>query len=320
MVLLGSFALASPASAQTTNSSGQALEIAPPVLILSANPGQTVKTSLSLRNVSTGSLLVSSQLNDFTAQGEAGIPKLLLDQAAQTPYSIKDWISSLPELTMAAKQLKNLPVTITVPAGTSPGGYYGVVRFTATPPELKQTGVALSASLGALIFLRVNGNVTEKLSVASFSVNQNGKDSSFFESAPINFSIRVQNTGNLFEQPTGIITITDMFGKNVANVNVNVRDPKYFVLSGSTRKFDNILDSQTIGDRILFGHYKASMKLTYGVNNQVLTKSIEFWVIPYRLIGVIVVGLVVIIVTLIFLIKRYNRFIVSRARQTRRNK
>ncbi len=58
--------------------------------------------------------------------------------------------------------MKNLPITINVPANASPGGYYGVIRFTATPGKLDQSGVALSASLGALDFIRVNGDAKNR--------------------------------------------------------------------------------------------------------------------------------------------------------------
>jgi hypothetical protein len=317
-LLLGLFIVSLPASAQSANGSGQALEIAPPVLILSANPGQTIHSTINLRNISTGPLFVTSQINDFTAQGEAGIPKILLNEIKPTPYSIKDWVGNLQDLTMKSKELKKLPITINVPENASPGGYFGVVRFSATPPELKDTGVALQASLGSLVFLRVNGDVKEQLSLVDFSANQNGKPSGFFESTPIKFVEKVKNTGNLFEQPTGQIVITDMFGKKVASVNVNL-DQK-FVLQESTRQFEQTLDSKTIGNKILFGKYHAELKMTYGSKKQTLVSSIDFWVIPYRLIGVIVVLVLIIGASLFYLIKRYNQFIVKRASQTRRKK
>ena len=82
---LGVISSAQPAHAaptapkQTTNTGGQALEIAPPVVNISANPGQTVKTQISLRDVSSGPLIVTGQINDFVAGDENGTPKILLD-------------------------------------------------------------------------------------------------------------------------------------------------------------------------------------------------------------------------------------------------
>lgn len=315
ILAVGIFASGSFVSAQTTNTVGQALEIAPPVVILKADPGQIVKAQISLRDVSKGQLVVSSQINDFSANGEEGIPKLNLDTSKLGPYSIVDWVNPIADLTLNSKQIKTLPLTINVPSNASPGGYYGVVRFTATPPELKGTGVSLSASLGALIFIRVNGDAKESLTVASFNASEGGKASWLFESSPVQFDVRLKNNGNVFEQPTGVISITDMFGKKVANVNVNL--PQSYVLPQSTRKFSQTLDSGQLGNRWLFGKYTAELKLSYGANNQTLSEIMTFWVIPWRLILVIVVTLIGVIIALIFGIKRYNRYVVNKSHNYR---
>jgi hypothetical protein len=317
-LLIGLFASVTLVAAQTTsgNGSGVALEIAPPVMNLTANPGQTITTHISLRDVSSGNLIVNGQINDFVSGDENGTPKIILDENETNPYSIKDWISPLPELTLKPKQIENLPVTITVPANASPGGYYGVVRFTGTPPELKGTGVSLTGSLGALILLKVNGDVKESLAAQEFSVNKNGKSGTLFESAPLNFVERIKDNGNIHEQPTGQVTITDMFGKKIAAVNVNLE--LHNVLPGSIRKFTQPFDSSVIGNRILFGRYHADMKVTYGANKQVLASSLEFWVIPYTLIAAIILALVGGFIALRFAIIRYNRYIISKAQKPRR--
>lgn len=291
---------------------GQALEIAPPVINLTANPGQTIKTQISIRDVSSGKLLVKSQVNDFVAAGEDGTPKILLDDDAEpNPYSMKSWIAPLPEMVLQPRQIRNLPVIINVPANAAPGGYYGVVRFTATPPELEGQGVSLSASLGSLLLVRVNGKAKEKLEIAEFSVNKDGKTGSIFQSTPLQFVQRIKNSGNIHEQPAGQVSITDMFGKKVAAVNVNL--PPRNILPDSIRKFEQPLDSSVIGNKKLFGKYTAELKLTYGADKQVVTSKLTFWVIPYTLIASLIAALVVGFFVLRFLIQRYNRRILSKA-------
>lgn len=290
---------------------GQALEIAPPVINLTADPGQTIRTQISLRDISSGKLLVRGQVNDFVAAGEDGTPKILLEDSESSPYSLKTWIAPLPELTLEPRQIRNLPVVINVPANAAPGGYYGVVRFTATPPELEGTGVSLSASLGSLILVRVNGAVNEKLTVEEFSVAKNGKPGSLFESAPLQFIERIRNSGNIHEQPAGQVTITDMFGKKVAAVNVNL--PPRNVLPDSIRKFEQPLDKTVIGNKRLFGKYTAELNLTYGSNKQTVSQSLTFWVIPYKLIAILIIVLVGGFFLLRFMLRRYNRRIISKA-------
>lgn len=315
-VFITSKIVSAQATTTAPTNSGQALEIAPPVLILNANPGQTIKAQINLRDISKVSLLVTSQVNDFVAAGETGIPKLLLDNTQTTPYSIKNWVSFEPNLTLKSKEIKNLALTITVPSNASPGGYYGVFRFTATPAAPNGTGVSLSASLGALVLLKVNGQAKEDVSLVEFSAKKDGKTGTLFESTPITFLTRLKNSGNIFESPTGQATITDMFNKKVAVLNFNSEGNN--ILPQSIRRFEAPLDSTVIGNKWLFGRYTASLRMTYGTKNRVITKNFVFWVIPWRLIIVIVVILIGLAILLYFVIRRYNSHVVKRSQGTRR--
>lgn len=292
---------------------GQALEIAPPVITLTADPGQTLRTQISLRDVSTATLIVTGEVNDFTASdGEDGAPKLLLEPGEASPYSMKSWIRPLSEITLKPRQLENMPVVINVPRDAAPGGYFSVVRFTARAPELEGTGVSLSASLGALIFVRVNGAADEKLAFEEFTaVKQNGQKSTLFEGLPIMFVARVANKGNVHLQPAGQIIIRDMFGKTVAGINVNL--PPRNILPGSIRRFESPLDKAVMGKTQLFGRYTADIKLTYGDNKQVITERMTFWVIPWKLIGFGILGLIVAFLVLRRMIRNYNAAIIRRA-------
>lgn len=320
VMAMSALALSLPVNAQGTSptGSGQALEIAPPVLSLSVNPGQTVTAKIILRDISNSPLIVTGQVNDFVAGDENGTPKILLNNSQPNPYSLRGWLSELPDLTLKPRQIQNLPVTIHVPATAAPGGYYGIIRFTATPPDLKQTGVSLSTSLGSLVLLTVNGAVKENLSIAEFSVSKGGKTGTVFQTTPLTFVERIQNNGNIHEEPTGQITITDMFGKKVANLNVNLE--KRNVLPRSIRRFEAPLDSSVIGNKILFGRYTATLHLTYGSSKQTLNSQLTFWVIPYTLIGFGIIGLIAAFLLLRFMVRRYNRHIISRSQQPRRKK
>ncbi len=298
-----------PVAMAVSNNSGQALEIGPPIINLTADPGQTIKAQVSVKNISSGTMVVGAQVNDFVAGGEDGTPKILLGENDTSPYSLIDWVTPFKDMTLKSRQQQDLPVTIHIPANASPGGYYGVIRFTATPPELKNTGVSLSASVGALIMLRISGQARESMSIEEFSVNHNGSTGNFFETTPLSFVERIKNTGNVFEQPTGQVIVTDMFGSTIAAVNVNLASSN--VLPDSIRKFEQPLDSATIGDRILFGQYTAELKLTYGANQQALTQKINFWVIPYTLIAAVIASLVGSFYGIRYLIRRYNRYIIN---------
>jgi hypothetical protein len=297
--------------AQTTTGQGQALEIAPPVITLTADPGQTIKTTISLRDVSSTPLVVTNEVNDFTAAGLDGTPNLMIDEETTGPYSLKEWVSPISQILLKPREVKQVPVTINVPKDASPGAHYGVIRFTGTPPDLEDTGVSLSASLGALVLLKVNGAVKEELTLAKFFATHNDKPGPLFEGAPIKFNTHVKNNGNMFEAPTGNITIKNMFGKTIAAVNINLE--KRYVLPDSTREFSGMLDKSVIGDKMLFGRYTAQLKLTYGTDKKTLESTLSFWVVPYKLIGGGIALLIIGFFTLRLLISRYNRRIINKA-------
>lgn len=299
ILLIPNFAAA---ATQPTPASGQGLEISPPLLDLKADPGQTVKTQIKLRNVTKGPLVTKDEVNDFVSGGEDGQPKLLLDSNEQSPYSIKTWLSTIPSVTLQPGEQKTIPITMVVPQNASPGGHYGVVRFTGRPPELDDTGVSLSASIGTLILVKVSGNVTEQAKISEMYAAKGDKQRSMFEYGPINIIEKVENTGNIHFKPKGTVRLTNIFGKEVASYQLNEKGGN--VLPGSTRKFE-----QTYNKKLLFGRYKAQADVVYGSDNKILSRTISFWVIPYKLILIALA----IIVLIVFGIKRYNRYILKKA-------
>lgn len=316
MTLLGLLALpfvlnADVSAATDPKSVGQALEIAPPVLNLRGNPGQTVKGTISLRDVSPASLIVTNQINDFTSQGEEGIPKLLLEEGETSPYSMKTWFRPIGQITLKPKEIQGLPFTIDIPKDAAPGGYYAVVRFSGRPAGIDTSGVSLSASVGALVFMRVNGDAYEKLSIVGFNaVNKNNESKNLLEGTPITFAVRIKNEGNVHEQPAGRIMITDMFGKTIAGLNVNL--PPRNVLPGSIRRFESHLDKTVIGNKMLFGPYQAKVSVT-DAKNQTVTKEITFWVIPWKLMIISAFVLIAGFLMLRRVIRGYNQAIIRKA-------
>jgi hypothetical protein len=303
-----------PATKTPAGSPGQGLEISPPVLELNANPGEKVTVQIRVRNVTTGVLIAKGKADDFGAgSDESGQPKLLLDETGATRFSLKYWVGGVPDLQLAPSELKTTTITIAVPANAEPGGHFGVIRFTAVPPDLNGTGVALSASVGTLVLMKVAGPVTDKLSVAQFStgsITKNGLgwlDKTFFEQGPVDFLVRLKNEGSVHEKPKGDITITNMFGKKSKPLVVNQTGGN--VLPDSIRRFE-----ASDKEKGLFGHYTAVLNLTYA-NNQTLTAKTGFWVLPWKMILLVMLALIVIVLLLRFGLKRYNNWIISQARR-----
>ena len=308
--------LASAATPTSIKGGGQALEIAPPIIEVSGNPGQSITALVHLRDISSGPLIVTNQINDFVAKGDTGVPEILLNADPLNPYTLIGYITPLPTLLLQPQQIKLLDVVIHIPTDASPGGHYGVIRFTGTPPSLTgASGVSLSASLGALILLTVNGHISENLKTAAFNVSSDGSHpSSFFQSIPLTFSELLKNTGNVHVVPTGTVTLDDMFGHKVIAMNINEETGN--VLPGSARKFSQTLNSVDFTHKRLFGRYSATFSVSYGVQKQVLTSSLTFWVIPIDLIIIWILVLIGGFFLIRWLFKRYNQYIIEKAKKS----
>lgn len=288
---------------------GQGLEISPPLKEISSDPGKTVETSLRVRNITKEPLEITAEVNDFVAAGEDGQPKLLLEDGEESPYSIKSWITTISSVTLQPQEQQKITLTMNVPQNASPGGHYGVVRFSGTPPGLDGSGVSLSASIGALVLVNISGDVQENAQIAELYAQQNGQKRSLFEYGPLVITERIENTGNVHFKPSGTVRVTNMVGKDVASFNLNEQGGN--VLPGSIRRFEQNLDK-----KLLFGRYKIQADVVYGSDNQIISASSTFWVIPYKLIAIAIAA----IVALIFFIRRYNKFVVKRANKTGRRR
>ena len=99
-----------------------------------------------------------------------------------------------------------------------------------------------------------------------------------------------------------------MFGKEVGSFQLNEQGGN--ILPGSIRRFE-----QTLDKKLLFGKYTLEADVVYGSQNTILSDSVSFWVIPYKLIALVVLG----IALLIFFIRRYNRYIVKKAQGRTKN-
>ncbi|MGH7234685.1 MAG: hypothetical protein ACREF7_04575, partial [Candidatus Saccharimonadales bacterium] len=229
--------------------------------------------------------------------------------------SIIGYIAPLPSLVLQSEQIKTLNVTLNIPRNASPGGHYGVIRFTGTPASLSgSSGVSLSASLGALVLLTVSGHIVQNLQTSSFAVSQNsGKPSSFFQNDPLTFTELLKNTGNVHVAPTGVVTLKDMFGHEVISLNIN--NGQGNVLPSTSRSFSQTLNSVDFTNKRLFGRYSATFKVNYGSPPKSLSDTLTFWVIPLDLILIWLVVLIGGFFLIRYMLKRYNQFIINKAKK-----
>jgi len=217
------------------------------------------------------------QKRNFTALGEEGAVDLTEDE---TSFSLASWITVSPsETEISGKGTAIFAFSTAVPLNAEPGGHFGSIIFRLKSQGPEQSGALVAQELGALILLRVAGKAKEGASLASFRSTKK-----IWEKGPVEFEIRVENEGNVHLKPTGVITITNLFGRKVASFPVDPRN----VLPGAIRK-----SSATWDKKFLFGRYTASLALNYGSQGRVLTGATAFIGFPYRWGGLVLLGLLI---------------------------
>jgi hypothetical protein len=280
--------------------------------------GQQASNVLYLSNLNkTQSLRVHLTLVDFTAQDETGTAKLLQgSDQPQTPWSLKPYLTLPDFVTVAPNGTKQIPFTIKLPASIGAGTYYSAVEYTATAGDNQQQ-VNVSASTATLLFINVPGQVTELLTMKTFGMFEGNSFKSIFQKQPTFFDYRLQNSGNVAEQPAGSLVIKSMTGHIVAKVD-NVNPKQQLALIGQTRRFqgcnpksnvpeDLPKDTNCIPFNLKPGFYTATIAIFYGQNGQTTRQigaTTHFWYLPWSFI---LEALVVLALVVYFLLRVYKR-------------
>ena len=291
----------------TTGKTG--IQVSSPIYNFGINPGESAQEIIKIRNVSDSTKTFYPEVADFKAAGETGTPSFIKsDEAASYTYSLASWITISKEpITLKANESAALNFTINVPKDAEPGGRYAGILFGTTPPTATGTGVAISNKVGSLVLVRVSGKANEIATLKEFSTNKN-----FFEKPPVDFLVRVQNSGNVHLVPKGNIEIKNMFGRSVASLPLNAKNGN--VLPDSVRRFDKTSDGLSWSPGgFTFGRYKAQLLLTYGSSAKNLSGEVTFWIVPWKQLLVIGLATLIVLLLLILGVKRYNRYIVAKA-------
>ncbi len=252
------------------------------------NPGETVTKNISVISRLAPNTRFQVVTEDFVGTQDPETPVLLLDDDS-SPHSFRNNINpSVDNFSLDLGQRIQIPVTITVPAETAPGGYYSSVIVASIPPDnasdVSAGRTRIVSRLGVLFFIRVNGPVNESGRLEDFRAK--GPKPGIIQNGPITFEILYKNEGSVHLVPYGMVKVRNIFGREVAAVPVDA----YFSLPDSLRYRQVNWDKET-----LFGRYTATLSLNRGYGDVVDEQKISFWAIPWKYVAglVLVVFLVV---------------------------
>ncbi len=301
---LGSTAAFAQESSTTNTSVG--LEVSSPLYEYTIDPGKVQQDIIKIKNVGSTDQTYYPEVLDFKSDNKSGDPVFLKQGETAGTYSLSKWVSvSTAGIKLSPNQSTAINFNITVPSDAEPGGHYAGILFSTQPPDPSGTNqIGLANKVGSLILVRVSGAAKESAKITEFKT-----DKTQYDATNVNFSTTVANTGNVHLQPKGVITVKNVFGAQVAAIDVNQLSSN--VLPGSTR----IFASSWKDSGFRFGYYTATVVLNYGNPSQSMTSQTSFWILPWKTLLIALVVLIVVVLLIYFGIKRYNSWIVSRAQK-----
>ena len=269
------------------------LTIIPPKLELFANPGETINESIRLSNVSALPQTYGVIVEDFRATGEEG--QVVLEESETELYSLQSWINlSAPGIVVQPGEEEYCHANPRGGRAAEPGGHYASILFQIGGSGEIPGVTSVRTRVGALILLRISGDVREDSQIENFSAPK------FSQKGPIDFTLRIKNNGTTHIRPNGTVIITNKLGKKVAELPLT----GFNVFPGAIRKMDTTWEKEN-----LFGVYTATLVATYGQQNLPLTATTTFTVASYLSLVILFIGIISTYIFITSLIKGKSRIV-----------
>lgn len=256
------------------------------------DPGETVVKNITVTNRQGKEQKYEITLEDFGGSKD-GSSNVILYGLLKGPYSVKDYIKpETMEFTLQHGDRITIPIRITIPKDSVPGGLYGSVLIQAKKDPNSQeiepadvdSAIKIKSRIAILFFIRVKGQADEDGYLKSFISNKK-----IYFNPSVNLSYSFENKGNVYLNPRGYIEIKNMYGSVVNRVDI----PPYYVLPDALR-INNVAWSKGF----MLGRYTAKITLAQGYLDKKAdpdTKTISFWVLPWKVILGFIIGLIIIL-------------------------
>jgi hypothetical protein len=266
--------------------------VSPPVYDLTAAPGETVIKKMTVHNDASVAQSFVPVVNTISPANEQGG----LSFGPVSSSDLSGWITVTPsKLDLAADQSGDFTITIKVPSNAAPGGHYATVFAENQSGTVSVNGAQLTPLVGTSILLKVSGQITESADVVEFSTQR----ARVIPGEPIDFTVRVRNTGNIHIKPQGTIEI---YNGNVKVDEIAVNPDGLNVLPGSIRMFTAVSNKT-----LPAGTYRAELSLVYGAGQTLSVPDISFVVVGETSLATmvaIILGIFVVILLAALLMNR----------------
>lgn len=284
-------------------------------------PGTERKFSVSVQNLNSTDESYYIFTRNISSVRDGGVPIFATSNTEKTGFEVADWVS-LPyeQVLIPAREKVSIEFTVSVPVGASPGSHLGGIFFSVEPPELESSGASVGYQVASILNIRVAGDIVDEANIRQFATSK-----FLYGSQNVDFSVRIENTGNAVVQPIGMLEVYNMLGNKVGDVVFNEDGasvlPRIILENGRVSN-DGLreFEANWQGDSIGFGRYEAILGLSYGSDNakKTMSSTVTFWVLPMNIIGPALAILAVILLVVFVFVRLYIKRSLAHLSQGRR--
>lgn len=264
--------------------------VQPSKIEVTASPGQKLARSFSIINRSNFSVRFKVIVRDYKQISENG--QLQFYDATNEPATT--WlVPQYLEVGLKPLETKDVGFVVNVPQNFSGGGHYGAILLQSIDNSQNLT----ANNFGALVLLTVTGSNIKTTAVAR---TINFWTSGIQSGNPVDFSFKIQNSGNTHFDSTGQLVLKNWLGKTIGTFSVG----QLTVYPNTMRDFKWRWNGTPH-----FGLYRAEIYLSDSSANQnfKLVDGEWFIIFPWQIfLSVLLASAVV------FTLVKYRKIIFSR--------
>jgi len=272
----------------------EGIRVWPTRVEMMVNRGEKAGKTINVYNQGSEPIRVSAYAMDFSIGRDGDFN---FYEPGHESYSASKWLNiEKADFELVPGESKEVAVAVSAPAEVEPGGHYAALFFEAVPSG-NQSALSVSMRIPTLFYITIPGitgaDVIANADILSFQLP------GIAERGPVEMGVVVRNSGNVHLTVAAKAYFASSWG-NASELDLG----QMVILPNS----DGVLKG--VWQKLPFwGKVRASVVIGYlDQKGELVNKSqtAEFWVVPWSLIGIILVVMGLVVPAIVVMSKRYR--------------
>ena len=266
----------------------------PPIIQIQAKPPASISNPIAIQNFQDTPVSLNIEFKEFKPSNKNNGDIEFVNGPLPSIFQgmqVTDQGHVITQVDLAPKQRKTLTFHVGINSNEKPQDYYFSILFISTTPNLvSSTQSEAAGGIATNVLLSVGPTGPTQGEISEFSTPF------FVEKGPVPFRVVVQNTSSHYITPNGIITIKNVFGQTVGNINllpVNVLSNNSRIIPDQQASLDN--PTAWWNEKFLLGPYTAKVILELSDQGPIYNKTVTFFAFPLELLAGILFSICIVV-------------------------